>query len=510
MQRFRHQQLFEVVLGLAIWIFSAIVFHLIHQAIAIENLALLLVLSAIISSFFLRAVVGMIASGIAVLAFNWFFVSPKYTFNVADYKDYLLLMTMLFTSWVTGTLVSKQRDALNEERKAKLKIAQLCEFAEKLNAINEPFTLIQEFADLLASSSSSAVCVELNSGCVGDHGAKTIHSTPLKVGQSTPGPDWMTRRRHGTADPAKTTAGQWHFLPLESGTETFGSVSLHRLAAYAFGQDTVFEKALCRQMATALQRNKVIFEAQQSEILAREQKTKTTLLAAIAHDFRTPLAAIMNAAESIQIHGDRLSLLEIAAINDIIFSEARQMHVTTENTLQLARLDNDAINVELQIESVEEIAGNLIQQCRRRGLADRVQIVMPNRFLLLRCNAPLVIQLLTNLVFNAVHHANAPSPICVSFSMSGNARLAIQVIDDGSGIPHEYHEKIFELFSRVGTKGSIPQDGVIRGFGLGLAVCKEIMRVHGGSIRYLDNPVGGSIFECHFPGAELMPVVDEV
>ena len=264
-------------------------------------------------------------------------------------------------------------------------------------------------------------------------------------------------------------------------------------------------QALCDQMGLALERAQAARGAARVSEEAQSHKLRNTLLAAISHDYRTPLATILSAASALQEQAERLSVEQRRRLADSIVREVEQLGRLTDNTLQLARLDAPGLSLRLDWESAEEIVGAVLRRFRGLGPRDaaprvqaRVQARLEPDLPLLRCDAVLLVQLLDNLIDNALKHGGAAEPAEIVVRRMGS-EVVIAVRDRGPGVPPAWRERIFEVFQRgQGAPG--------RGVGVGLAVCRAIARAHGGELVYRPRGHGGASFECHLPVVPAPPL----
>ena len=231
---------------------------------------------------------------------------------------------------------------------------------------------------------------------------------------------------------------------------------------------------------------------------------RNALLTAISHDYRTPLATILGAASSLQDQGQRLDAQQRGVLAGRVVQEANHLARLTDSTLQLARLDAPGVVLRRDWESAEELVGAVLRRARQRApdrpLRARLEPGLP----LLHCDAMLLIQLLDNLVDNAIRHTPPDGPIELLVRRAPGAGdappgVVLAVRDRGPGVPPAWRERIFEVFQRGDTATGAPPQR--HGTGVGLAVCRAIARAHGGELRLRARGHGGSSFECHLPGA---------
>jgi two-component system sensor histidine kinase KdpD len=253
----------------------------------------------------------------------------------------------------------------------------------------------------------------------------------------------------------------------------------------------VHAQALCDQAGVALERAAALRAAAANREAAQAQALRNTLLAAISHDHRTPLATILGAAGSLHDQGDRLSPAQRQRLAATIVDEAAQLTRLTENTLQLARLGAGGLDIRRDWESAEEIIGTVLRRTRQRDPARRLRTRVQPDLPLLQVDALLLVQLLDNLVDNALKHAGEAGPVEIVARRVGH-ELVLAVRDRGPGVPLAQRDRIFEVFQRGAQAGP-------RGAGVGLAVCRAIARAHGGELRYRARSHGGSSFELVLP-----------
>ena len=250
-------------------------------------------------------------------------------------------------------------------------------------------------------------------------------------------------------------------------------------------------QALCDQMGQALQRAALSQAEQQARELAREQGVRNALLAAIAHDYRTPLATIMGAASSLHDQAERMDVGQRQRLAAGIVEETQRLARLTDNTLQLARLGAPGVALRCDWESAEEIVGAVLARVRRRDQGKRVHARLEPDLPLLWCDALLVSQLLDNLVDNALKYSPADSPVELLVRRT-TAGVLLAVRDRGTGVAPAWRERIFQVFQRG---HEVPGGGS----GVGLAVCRAIAEAHGGSLALRGRTRGGSSFECTLP-----------
>lgn len=296
------------------------------------------------------------------------------------------------------------------------------------------------------------------------------------------------------------------YLPLRGRDAALGAVTLRGLGTQALPPDHLAHaQALCDQMGLALQRRRVQDEARQAGELAQTQSTRNAMLAAISHDYRTPLATIMGSASALQTQGDRLSPAQRQELAARIVDETARLVRLTDNTLQLARLGAPGVALRCDWESAEEIVGAALRRVRRRPDGARVKARIEPELPLLWCDAALMSQLLDNLVDNALKYSPAEAPVeLVVRRLGGEALFAVR--DRGPGIEPAWRDRVFDAFQR-GDLAAFSQRPA--GAGVGLAVCRAIAEAHEGTLGLRPRGHGGCSFELRLP-LRAVPKLPEV
>jgi two-component system sensor histidine kinase KdpD len=302
---------------------------------------------------------------------------------------------------------------------------------------------------------------------------------------------WLCTRQAAALGPGsgRHEDQPWIYLPLRARGAAFGAA---RLAGTIDHGARAHAQALCDQWGLALERAQAMRAAVHAREQAQAQQLRNALLAAIAHDHRTPLATIIGAASSLSQQDARLAPEQRQRLAATIVDEAERLARLTDNTLQLARLDAPGVLLTVDWESAEELVGSAVARVRRHDAARRVRTRVEPGLPLLRCDAVLIVQMLANLLDNALKHGAPDAPIELLVKRVVPDRLMFAVRDRGPGVPAADRERIFEVFQRGGRAGPA-------GAGVGLALCRAVARAHGGTLTVRARHHGGASFECLLP-----------
>lgn len=413
-----------------------------------------------ISQITTNYIYGFYASIISVLAFNFFFTHPLYTFNISQ-PDYLFTFFVMFlASFLSSSLTSKLK---NEKKLSQLKTNQVL----LVEAINHSFQ-INDLQNALMSSMNliaencDAYCelyVHINQTNFNDHTLNRNVNTDFKYVQSI-----MVNRE----EVGKLTLFSKTNIP-ESWISTIGDI-----------------------LSQNIERHDLVERQSLAQLQIREQKIRNDLLSAISHDLRTPLATIVGSSDTLLENLDKLNQSEQKELLLNIKNDSVWLINSVENILSFMRVE-EGINLKLQIDSVEELFGDILSRMVNR-VPQKLVLDLPKEPIYTKMDIQLMGKVLLNLVDNASKYSPMDSKITLKAFVIKN-RLIYEVIDEGDGIEDNQKRKVFDRYITSASSTSKQR----KGLGLGLAICKSIVEAHGGRIIVKDNQPKGSIFHCEFP-----------
>jgi two-component system sensor histidine kinase KdpD len=500
--------------GILVWIMGWTVMYLLDGKFALGNLALVLVLVGSLAGLWFAPSVSMIFSAVSVALFNFFLVEPRLSFMAALREDFQLLITMLGVSTVVSYLMSKLRRAVKSEALQALRAEQLRQLSEGFRRDETPLKqaelllgIVENYAGL--SALGLVVKNRLISGvqsdgyyCVGivDNLLREILFESLNKGDGKLSfPDFA-----GIADVKPfyvnihSRSGLAGILVIQAGLN-------ERLKL--LGETHLQE--LCDLLGAELERGEAFKNANLSRERIQSQELRNTLLTSISHDYRTPLATIMSAASAVIEQVGKSSTQQITELSKNILLEANLLHQMTSNTLQLARLDADSVQIRKNWESLDEIFGLVIAKSQRSSPSRSVKVLAPKKLPLIYCDAILLVQLFDNLLENSIKYSADSSIVFFKVELMDKS-IIVSVVDAGCGVPDIWKEKIFEVFQRVDSPAHASDSNsgmhLRRGVGVGLAVCRAIARVHHAKIWVQDTEQAGTCVCVAFP-LNLQPAV---
>jgi len=255
------------------------------------------------------------------------------------------------------------------------------------------------------------------------------------------------------------------------------------------------------QGTLAIERVRFLEAARQAHVDRETERMRSSLLSAISHDLRTPLAAIQGAASSLLLPADPLPESARGDMLAMIRDESQRLARLLSNLLDLTRLESGALQARKEWQPVDEVIGAALRRLETSGSPMEVRVHLQEGLPLVPLDAVLMEQLFSNLLLNAGRHAPG-SPIDLRAWIDEGA-LQLDVSDQGPGIPAAFRKRVFDKFFRLPGAGG---DG---GVGLGLAICDAVVRTHGGKIWVEDSPLGGASFRIALPVDGAPPTIPQ-
>jgi len=252
------------------------------------------------------------------------------------------------------------------------------------------------------------------------------------------------------------------------------------------------------QIALALERARMAEAAEAARIAAESESLRNTLLASISHDLRTPLAILAGAGSTLAEHGASLDEVTRTSLARSIETTAREMSELVSNVLDLTRFEAGEVALRRDWQAVDDLVGTALQRLETRLAPYPIELSLPSDLPPVYVDAALIVQVFCNLFDNIVKYTPAATRVCVSAVAEGSF-VRVFFDDEGPGLPAGETARLFDKFQRGG------EEGAIAGVGLGLAICRAIVRAHGGTIDAQRRPGGGARMELTLPATESAP-----
>jgi two-component system sensor histidine kinase KdpD len=410
----------------------------------------------------------------------------------------IMLAVGLIISNLTASVRLQARVAGHRERRTALLYAMSRELAATRGLDNMARAAVRHVSEVF--DSQVAVLLPDAGGRVrhphGESIAGSLHGADLGIAQ------WVQDHGRAAGLGTDTLPGtEALYLPLKGSQAVLGVLGVlpANPRRVLLPEQYHLLETFAGQIALALERAQLAERAQRASIDAEREGLRNALLASISHDLRTPLAVIAGASSSLAERGTQLAEGERAALARSIYEQSRQMGELVAKVLEMTRLEAGGIALARDWHSIAEIAGAVLRRLAERLAAHPVRIELPADLPLARVDAALIEQVFANLLENAAKYTPAGTVVLIRASAAGG-EFQVSVEDEGPGLPPGDPEQLFAKFER----GEV--EGAIAGVGLGLAICRAIVHLHGGRIWAERRPQGGAAFRFTLP-LEAAPAV---
>ena len=469
------------------------------------NLIMIYLVGVIVCAMWLGRAPSVMASVLSVAAFDFFFIPPLYTFAVADAQYVFTFGVMLATGLLISTLTARVRfqaeSARQRERRTAALFAMSRELVDTATMVQLAQSAQRHLGDVFAGQVdillpvSAAMTPKSLVQVASSSGQQPLAERELAVAQWVYDHGQVAGR--GT-DTLPFAAGI--YLPL---TTLQGSVGV--LGVRSRDEQRVLAPDQLRllqtfagQLALAMQRIRAAEDARKLQVQMEAERLRNSLLSAVSHDLRTPLAAITGASSTLVESGESLSAEARREMAESIYLEGDRLNRLVTNLLDMTRLDAGVLPVRKEWQPFEEVVGVALRRLDPLLQGRAVETRLGSEVPLVPMDGLLIQQVMTNLIENAVKYSPPQSPITISAEKQAQ-HLLVEVADRGAGIPAADRQQVFEMFYRS------PNAGGRTGVGLGLAICRGIVELHGGRIWVEEHPGGGAAFRFTLPLEGLPP-----
>jgi two-component system, OmpR family, sensor histidine kinase KdpD len=472
--------------GVVLVILATSLCQLVRGFLAPTNLMMIYLLSVVMAATKLGRRPAVMTALLGVLAFDFFFVPPRFTFGVTDAEYFITFFALFTVGVIISTLVSQARERAESIREREEQTASLYYLSRDLAVATDLNGILAATLKNIEDSVGGKVAVLIPEG---EHLELRAASDDLILETKEHAvADWAFRNSSPAGRGTETLiSADLLYLPLQTSGDVLGVLGVRLKSDNEYGSPLIRRllQAFATQTAFAIERVLLVKQAQQAQILQARESLERALLNSISHDLRTPLVSITGALGALR---DRSTVLEDASRHDLLdaaWEEAGRLNRFVDNLLDMTRLEAGALKLKRVASDIQDLVGCALAALEpllaKRKLEVRVQPGLP----LVSMDMVLMTQVLVNLLDNALKYAPRNAVIELDAAVT-DSKLTLDVADRGPGVPTGDLDRIFDKFYRV----PVPEGA--GGTGLGLSICKGIVEAHGGSIR-AENREGGGL-----------------
>ena len=474
----------------------ALLIGLVFQKFGITNVALVFLTAVLASAITYGLWPSLFACLAAILAYNFFFLPPLYTFTIAAPENIVALFFFTVAALIASYLSARMRAQALSARERAATTENLYLFSRKLAGVVTLDDLLWAAAFQFAQMLKVRVVILLPEGTsigvrAGYPPEDTLDEADLAAAK------WVWEHATPAGRGADTLPGAKRlFLPMRTGRGTVGIVGLDcdRPGPLLTPDQKRLFDALSDQAALAIERINLSEDIDRARIAAETERLRSALLTSISHDLRTPLASILGSATSLSSQRGNLDEHAREELIGTIREEAERLNRFIANLLDMTRLESGAIEPGLDFVDLGDVVGSAIRRASGVLASHQIQIKLAADLPMLRLDPVLLEQVLFNLLDNAAKYAPPGTKIELRAAKDGEL-VRLDIADEGEGIPDSDLERIFDKFYRVQA-----MDRKRAGTGLGLAICRGFVEAMGGTIRAANRSDSrGALLSITFP-----------
>ena len=469
------------------------------------NIIMLYLLGVLVSAMVTTGhVYSLAASALSVVFFNFFFTAPHFTLR-SDPSYIATFGIMFLVALLSSSLTKRVKTQAKMNADKAYRTAILLESSHKLQNAEGPEAILSITAQQLGHLLERDLVIYPADGQGGLLPAMRFPFTEERDLSALLTPaeeavaEWVLKNnKHAGATTSTLPSAKCLYLSIRG---TGGALAVVGISVEGGRRIQAFEKnlmvALLDECALALEKERTLLEKQEAQAQADQEALRANLLRAISHDLRTPLTSISGNASILMESADQLTAGKRQGLFTAIYDDAMWLINLVENLLSITRLEDGRVHMNMEPELLEDIFTEALSHLDRNAARHRIEVHLADDMLMADMDARLMVQVVINIVNNAVKYTPEGSRITLSARRS-HQTVVVEIADDGPGIPDAAKEKLFDMFY---TNGKERGDGR-RGLGLGLSLCKSIVTAHGGWIEAVDNHPRGTVFRFTLKASE--------
>ena len=476
-----------------------------HWGLTDANIMTLYILGVMLVSVFTKSsICSLLASATSVLIFNFFFTEPRFSLHAYDPGYPVTFLVMFFASLLTGSLASRLKSHAKRSAQVAWRTKLLFETNQNLQKARTQEEILSVMAkQLLKIFQRDIVAYRVKGG-------ELLEAELFLVDDTAPPEDYtaakerevaqwvLTNNQRAGAGTETLSEARCTYLAVRTGQQIYAVVGIAASDKPLDAFEGSILLSVLGEGALALENQKNLEEKEAAAVLAKNEQLRANLLRAISHDLRTPLTSISGNASNLLSNGDLFDAKTKKQMYTDIYDDSMWLINLVENLLSVSRLEEGRMTLHISTELIDEIVAEALRHINRKSVEYRLNVQSSDEYLLVQVDAKLIIQVLINIVDNAIKYTPPGTEIDIGWHKQGDF-VYVSVADHGPGISDQVKPHVFEMF----YSASNPIADSRRSMGLGLALCKSIVNAHGGEITVTDQKPHGAVFTFSVPAGEV-------
>ena len=442
----------------------------------------------------------------SVLVFNFLFTAPRFTLRAYDRSYPFTFAVMFLAALITGSLASRLKQHAGQAARDAYRLKVLLDTNQLLQQAKGKSEILEGTAQQIVKLlKRETVIYDVKNGKLG----QPLHTIPqggeILVEDETceeQAAVWaLENNRHAGTGTDHFKQAKRQYLAIRVNSTVYGVVGImiQKQPLDAFENSVLL--SILGECALALENDKNVREKEEAAILAKNEQLRANLLRTISHDLRTPLTSISGNANNLLYNESCLDAQMRRQIYGDIYDDSMWLIDLVENLLSVTRIEEGRMQIRQSAELVDEVIREALKHTGQSRTGRTIKVEEEDELILAKMDARLIVQVLINLIGNAVKYTPQGTDITVQVKKekTENSQVIISVCDLGDGIPDDRKERVFDMF----YTGSDQVADSRRSLGLGLGLCRSIINAHGGKIWISDNIPHGAVVTFTLPAEEV-------
>ena len=442
----------------------------------------------------------------SVLVFNFLFTAPRFTLRAYDRSYPFTFAVMFLAALITGSLASRLKQHAGQAARDAYRLKVLLDTNQLLQQAKGKSEILEGTAQQIVKLlKRETVIYDVKNGKLG----QPLHTIPqggeILVEDETceeQAAVWaLENNRHAGTGTDHFKQAKRQYLAIRVNSTVYGVVGImiQKQPLDAFENSVLL--SILGECALALENDKNVREKEEAAILAKNEQLRANLLRTISHDLRTPLTSISGNANNLLYNESCLDAQMRRQIYGDIYDDSMWLIDLVENLLSVTRIEEGRMQIRQSAELVDEVIKEALKHTGQSRTGRTIKVEEEDELILAKMDARLIVQVLINLIGNAVKYTPQGTDITVQVKKekTENSQVIISVCDLGDGIPDDRKERVFDMFYTGGDQVADSR----RSLGLGLGLCRSIINAHGGKIWISDNIPHGAVVTFTLPAEEV-------
>lgn len=472
-----------------------------NEANRISVFYLGVLLIALLTKSQICSLIGSLGS---LVVFHFFFTNPSLSFYAYLSNYSFTMAVMLVVPLFISTLAKKLENLAKESARSAFRTKMLFDTNQLLrNAHDDKEFLHLTAGQLMKLLDRDIVVYSEENYTLSDGYVLTVipesETDLFFCEKEREAAEWAYRNRHragATTDTMKDT--KCLYLSVFINENVYGVVGVHINGKPLDAFENSFLLSILGECALAIQNSRNVREKEQAAVLAKNEQLRANLLRAISHDLRTPLTSISGNASNLRSNWERMDNETRTQIFTDISDDAEWLIGLVENLLSVTRIEDGRMNLNMSVQLMDEVIEESLKHINRKSVDHTISAKYEDELLLVRIDAKLIMQVIINIVDNAIKYTPVGSDIRISVAKQ-DEWIVVSIADNGDGIPDSMKNRVFEMFYTGDRRIADSR----RSLGLGLSLCRSIIHAHGGKLTLDDNIPHGCVFTFTLPTGEV-------